>query len=240
MSPRSSADAVPGEDDVEDLSPDYSDFVSKYMRRHTSLSSYKAVTVGSTKAKVWFIETTQSIDVTAIKGEYSYVKNESHGAVDSVHEAYFHQNKAAVKNLGESEFKPVAFDDYLDTYGVNPFGYNIAGFATSNEAITSIERTTEEGYAFKLTFDPQKATTNVRIQMKAFGGLDDYPNFSNIAITIHVQCDFTPIKHVVVADYQAKRFGVGTDCHQEFTVSFSSINQTVKIPGLEAVRSLLD
>lgn len=227
-------------DTVDDLADDLSDFIPKYMKKMASLSSYKAVTSGSTKAKILFIETTQTIDVTSIKSDYCYLKNESHGAVDSVHEAYFHKNATVVKNQGESDFKELTRDQYLDSYGVDPYGYNIEGYSIRSEAVTSISKAEGEGHAFKLCFDPDKATNNVRIQMKAFGGLDDYPAFSKIEVTLHVAYDFAPIKYEVLAEYKAKRFGMETDCHQEYTVTFSSLNETIEIPGLAEVRGEFD
>ena len=102
---------------VHDLAPDYHDFVEKYMAKLSSFTSYKSVTKGSTKSKVLFVETTQSIDVTSIKGEYNYLKNESHGAVDTVHEAYFHDGNALVQNKDEAAFSKLSMKEYLDTYG---------------------------------------------------------------------------------------------------------------------------
>jgi hypothetical protein len=72
--------------------------------------------------------------------------------------------------------------------------------------------------------------------MKAFGGLDDYPVFSSIKITLKIQDDFTPITYEVKASYKAKKWGVESDCHQEYTVTFSAFNASPEVPNLEAIR----
>jgi len=210
------------------------DFITSYMEKLSSLASYKSVTKGTTKAKVLFIETTQTIDVTSIKSEYRYLKNESHGAVDTVHEAYFHDDATLVKNLGEEKYSPKTLEEYLSAYGVNPYGHNIEGYSVSKEAIVSVEE--KEGNSHLVTFDPAKATNNVRIQMKAFGGLDDYPIFSHIEILIKTDADLTPLTYNVKADYKARRFGFDSDCHQEYEVTFSEVNQSPEIPNLEQIK----
>ena len=231
----SESDTEEKEATVDDLAPDLSDFIPKYMAKLNTFRTYKRVTKGETKSKLAFIDLpTQSIDVTFLKNEYSYLKNESHGAVDTVHEAYFHEENTLVKNLGDAEYKPVAMNDYLNAYGVRPDGYNIEGYSLGEGAVTSIVKGTETN-SFVIAFDKDKATNNVRIQMKAFGGLDDYPSFQSVQVTVYVENDFTPIKYKVSADYKAKKF-VETDCHQEYEVAFSSLNEVVEIPDLAAIR----
>ena len=231
---------TPKDPTVADLNDDLSNFVPLYMGKLESFSSYRSETHGSTKAKVWFIESTQTIDVLSIKGDYSYLKNESHGSVDSVHEAYFHEKKTLVKNLGEDKFTVKTMDEYLAAYGVNPHGHSIEGYSLAGDAINSLIRAEGEGNLFEISFDPEKATNNVRIQMKAFGELDDYPVFSSIKITLKIQDDFTPITYQVQAKYKAKKWGMESDCHQEYTVTFSAFDASPEAPNLEAIRSEYD
>lgn len=219
--------------------PTKEDFVPRYLEKVGSLTSYKAITKGTTKAKVLFIDTTQSIDVTQIKSEYSYLKNESRGALTTIHTAYFHNQRSVFSNDTNDtpKFALSSMSDYLASYGVYPFAPAIEGYLCSKEAITSIEPiTANSGYAFKLTFDPEKATTNVRIQMKAFGGLDDYPTFENISISVFTKVDLSPDHLEVVANYKAKKT-LESDCHQEYRVDFSEINQTIEIPNLAAIKT---
>ena len=213
------------------------EFVPHYLDKVASFSSYKAVTKGSTVAKVLFIETTQSIDVTAIKGEYCYLKNESHSnLVNTVHEAYTHQSQVVYADNGAA-FQKIGLEDYLNTYGVNPFERTIEGYDCGPDSIKSIEKVaSEQGYAFKISFDTEKATNNVRIQMKAFGGLDDYPSFSSIAITVTVKEDFTPVIIDVDANYKAKKI-MESDCHQSYQVTFSSFDESIEIAGLDKIKA---
>ena len=104
------------------IPPTTEDFVFRYIEKNNSYRTYKAITKGSTKATVWFIETTQTIDVTLIKNEYSYLKNESHSSlVNTVHEAYFHSGKALYRDDSFGGFILSELSTYLDAYGVYPF-----------------------------------------------------------------------------------------------------------------------
>lgn len=223
------------------IPPTTGDFISRYIERINSYRTYKAITKGSTKATVWFIETTQTIDVALIKNEYSYLKNESHSnLVNTVHEAYFHSGKALYRDDSSGGFILSELSTYLDAYGVYPFDPAVEGYLCGNENIKSVEQLEyADGYAFKVTFNPETSTNNVRIQMKAFGQLDDYPVFSAIAVNIYVKPHLTPDHLEVSADYTAKKV-VDTNCHQEYRVDFSKFDEEVEVPNLETVKTEYD
>lgn len=236
----SSSSSKPQEPRVSDLTEaDYGLFVGHYLRKMASFSSYKAITKGSTVAKVLFIETTQSIDVTLIKSDYSYLKNESHSSlVNTVHECYFHGKETLYRDEDNGEFSKKTLNEYLDVYGVYPFDQAVEGYDVLSEGcVKSTEKIgVEEGvHTFKLTLDVEKSSNNVRIQMKQFGGLDDYPVFSSIAISVSVEEDYTPKAIQLVSEYKAKKF-MESDCRQEYTVTFSSLNETIDVPQLREVR----
>ncbi len=223
---------------VSDLKEeDYPLFPAKFARHLSALSSYKAVTKGQTKAHVLIVDATQSIDVTLIKGEYSFLKNESHGDyANTFHESYFHGEEALLRDSASSEFSKKPLSEYKDTYGVYPFDPSIEGYGIGEGMVRTVEKVDAEvGYAFKMVFEPKKATNNVRIQMKKFGGLDDYPSFSKIHITVTVQDDYSPISTHVEASYKAKKV-VETDCRQTYDVTYSDINGTVEPPNLAEIR----
>ena len=217
---------------------DYSMVPSLYAKKLTSYKSYKSVTSGSTKATVLFINTEQSIDVTVLKGDYSYMKNESHSSmVNTVHTAYFNNNNVVYKNLNE-EYTRKALNDYLDIYGVYPFDSSIEGYIISGSGVTSVEKLeSESNYKFKLTMNPETSTTNVRIQMREFGGLDDYPKFESIEIVITIMNDFTPISLELKSKYKAKMF-MDASCEQSYTVTYSNFNEDITIPDLDTVKPL--
>lgn len=232
--PSSSSEAKP----AADLSPaEYAQFPKLYLERLAQYKSYKAITTGKTTADIGMMKTDQSIDVTTIKGEYSYLKNVSNSTfVNTFHEAFFHQDKAMYRDGEKDQFAVNGKDVYLDKYGVDPFSYCIEGYEVGEGCITEVKRVLGgEGYTYVLTFDVEKATPNVRIQMKQFGGLKDYPVFSSIVITCQVQEDFTPIKLHVDAAYKATKnflFDINTDCVQTYDVTFSQFDETIEVPHL--------
>ena len=242
--PPSSSSEAPKEPKVSDLTEDqYGLFPGLYLRKMASFSSFKAVTKGSTKATVLFVETTQSIDVTLIKSEYSYLRNESHSNfVNTFHEAYFHDDVAVSRDDLNKDFGKTLLSEYKNTYGVYPFDPAIEGYDVLSEgSVTKVEKVgVSEGiHTFKLTLDPAKSSNNVRIQMRKFGGLDDYPNISSVEISVSVADDYSPRGIHMDSKYKAKKF-MESDCHQEYDVTFSDLNGTVEVPDLAEVREKYD
>lgn len=181
--------------------------------------------------------------MTSIKGEYSYQHNaSSSSSYSSEHTAYYHDDKVIYKNKSEKEYTSSSMDEYLDKYGTYPFNNTIEGYKISNEAITSVSKEIseqEDEYIFKLVFDPEKATNNVRIQMKEFGQLNDYPVFKDISILLTVKNDYTPIKLELESHYKAKKI-IETSCHQQYKVTFSNFDEEIEIPDLESVKTLFE
>ena len=128
-------------------------------------------------------------------------------------------------------------NDYLDKYGTYPFGNAIEGYKVTGDAIKSITKMAMAGenYRFKLIFDAEKATNNVKIQMKEFGSLDELPTFTDITIIMTLQNDYTPVKLDLESHYKAKQ-GVTTSCTQKYTVTFSNFNENIEVPNLDAVK----
>lgn len=238
---------VPNEDvkqkSVSELTEDeYIYFPVLYLNKLDSLKSYKAVTTGSTKSTVLFINVNQEINTTVIKGEYLYQHNSSYSSVySSEHEAFYHEGKALYKNKGEEEYSISSLKDYLDKYGTYPFNNTIEGYKISKDSIVNItkEENDEDNYQFKLVFNVENATNNVRIQMKEFGQLDDYPVFDSVEIAITVKNDFTPIRLDLESKYTAKKV-TNSSCHQTYTVTYSNINEEIEIPNIEKARELFN
>ena len=94
-------------------------------------------------------------------------------------------------------------------------------------------------YVFKVVFDNDKATNNVKIQMKKFGGLGDYPSFSLIEMDLTINGDFTLQKIDLRSKYKAKKV-VTTDCEQNYTVTYSNYNENIDVPNLDSVKPLFN
>ena len=204
----------------------------------SSFESYKSVTKGSTIATVLFIKTTQPIDAETIKGkEYSYYRNESRSdIVSTAHLAYYHNDEAVYKINGEETYHTLPLEEYLNIYGTYPFENSLEGYSISYDAIKEVKRVESDvDYKFQVTFDVYKSTNNVRIQMKVSGGLDDYPSFSGIKMTITVKEDFTPVTLYLEAAYTAKKI-VESSCNQYYTVTYSNYNEDIEIENLEEAK----
>ena len=212
-------------------------FPSLFVKKLSSFNTYKSETAGETKTSM----ANQSINVTVIKGDYSYLLNESHSLfVNTVHTAYFHKEEAVSKDQGGS-FAKSALSDYLSKYGTYPLDYAIEGYTITNESVKSVTRMeSESDYKFKVVFDKDKSTNNVKIQMKQFGNLGDYPSFTeDTVMEITVKNDFTPVSLSLVSKYKAN-FILDVDCEQVYTVTYSQFNETIEVPNLSDVKDMFN
>ena len=232
---RSSSPAASG-----DLTPPTAeDFVPRYLDRIAGFDSYKMVTYGSTKAVTSILTDVQTIEATFLKdGDYGYMKSSSSSKhMGTYHQAYFHGEKAIYRGNESSQYTAVTLNEYLASFGTYPFDRSILGYLCGEGCILKVEPIErQEGYAFKITFDNEKATNNVRIQMKTIGDLEDYAVFSSVVLSVYVKEDLTPEHIDVLTDYRVKKI-LNSSCHQDYRVDYSDFNEAVEIPDLAEVQA---
>lgn len=232
----------PGEVDitVEELKDDeLNQFPSLFIAKLNEYNSYNAITSGKTIANVFGIDVNQSIEVNVIKGTYSYLLNKSDSNMQhTIHTAYYYEDKVLCSDVKSIEnMNKYSLEEYLSIYGTYPFDKAIEGYSIANGAIKTITRTkVEDNYKLSLVFDKELSTNNVKIQMKKFGGLDDYPIFKeDISMDIVVKNDFTPISLNLSSHYVAKKI-MDSDCKQNYIVTYSKFNEEIDIPNLEQIK----
>ena len=199
----------------------------KFVDRFVTLTSFKSVTEGQTTAPL----TDQSIYSEVIKSgdkAYFYTKSESTW-VSTAMTAYFNNGKVNY-NYNDGGYKVATLAGYVGEFGVYPVGKSIEGFKISAETVLSVERVeVEDNYRFKVKLDAEKSTDAVKVQMKKFGNLEDYPKFSSVTLTLTVNGNFDPISVEVSAEYKVKMIFEVT-CKQNYTVTYESVNGAVTIP----------
>ena len=93
----------------------------------------------------------------------------------------------------------------------------------------------------EFAFDKEKATTNIRIQMKEFGALIDSPDFlSDIQVTLTLKNDYTPVKLELESRYKAAQSMGTASCHQQYTVTYSSFDENIEAPNLDTIKPYFD
>lgn len=228
---------------VSDLTEEtLKEFPKRFANKMHYYNSYKAVTMGKTVAKILFFETTQTIDVTAIKGDYSYLRNESHSSlVETVHVAYYHGNTALYSDQHKDDgrtYNKSTINEYKNIYGIYPFDKTIEGFDVREKSIKEVTIypvMDVDLHDIKIVFNAEEASKDVVIQMKKFGGLDAAPKFTKLEMIITVDDDYRPVQLVLESEYKAQK-GVETTCKQNYTVLYSRFNENIEIPNLEEVR----
>lgn len=220
---------------------DYKKIPSYIYSKLNEYNSFKAVTSGQTISNS-IIKVTQSINSVVIKSDYGYIKNESHSnLVNTVHEAYYKDDKTVYRDGDSGDFNSSSLDAYLNIYGTYPFDAAIEGYLISEDCLVSVTKVSQEGstYVFKAIFDNEKSTNNVKIQMKKMGSLDELPSFDLIEMNFTISSDFTLQKIDLHSKYKAKKV-LKTDCEQTYTVAYSNYNENIEVPNLDSVKDLFN
>ena len=219
----------PDFDEVAQLT-DYSSVPYKFMERLAGIRSFVATTDGKTAT---ILE--QTIHSDLIKdGERGYLMTKSESAlVKTGVTAYYKSGSARWMFKDEKQFTNGALTEYVALFGIYPLGGGIEGYAVNETTVLSVEKLeSEQNYKFAISLDPETSTDAVKVQMKKFGSLDEYPKFSEVKITLTFDKHFTPITVELLSKYKAKLLFTA-ECVQTYTVTYSSINAQVSIPASE-------
>lgn len=193
-------------------------FISKL----NTIDSYVKKTIGETIGKT-IIKYTQTID-----GTFTKTKDESHllnlsGSllVKLYHEAYYGDN-IKYREKEKNDFTVATRNEYLEKFGLIPDDNNLEGFVISKDNIISVEKLEVEGCVYKVTLNGEIGGNNLKIQMKEFGSLSDYPVFSLVEITLYIEDDFTPIKVDFYSEYEVTTAVIGKiKCTQKYTATYT-------------------
>lgn len=213
-------------EDVNDLDIPY------YIMEKMVKTDYKKITKGSTLAKL-IIKYNQSIDGIIIKeGNRGYVKNISNSTLVNVyHEAYFIDNNVSYKTKEKNDLTTIALNDYVNSYGINPFINQIEGFIINNKSLIDCKKIKEENnqYIYNLKIDGNIGGDYNKIQMKAYGNLNDYPVFSSVEMEITINRDYSISTILYESQYKVSYPVLGTaNCTQTYIVTYSELNSADK------------
>lgn len=209
-----------------------------YVDNFVELTSFQAVTEGSTKALI----VDQSINTLTIKrGEYAFTNSKSDSAiVKTEHTAYFHREKVLhkfVHNGQESDYEISEVNDYLAEYGVYPIGRAIEGFTITEETVLSVEKNGDVPYSFIIKLDGEKAGAANKIQMKKYGDFTSYPKFKSVTLVVTMTNDFMPVSVELTSVYDVN-YLFDIECTQQYTVTYSNVNGEVSFPEEENLNKI--
>ena len=189
-----------------------------FLEKLSRLDNYTKTTKGSTIAKK-IITYTQVIDNVYNHKDKHLITKSSSSLKNVYHEAYFKEDKISYKSKEKDEFSDISYEEYQSIYGYLPYGYNLEGFIISKESIKEISKV--DNYQYHIVLDNEIGTNDVKIQMKEFGNLNDYPIFSLIEIDLIIEEDFNPIKIMLKSEYEIDIAVLGkAKCLQEYTVTY--------------------
>ncbi len=189
-----------------------------FLEKLARLDNYTKTTKGQTIAKK-LITYTQIIDNVYNHKDKHLITKSTSSLRNVYHEAYFKEDIISYKLKEEDDFSDISYEDYQSKYGYLPYGYNLEGYNISKESIKEIKKI--EDCKYHIILDNEIATNDVKIQMKEYGNLNDYPIFSLIEMDIIMNKDFNPISIILKSEYEIDIPILGkTKCAQEYTVNY--------------------
>ncbi len=233
-------EVIPGEDSIVNdltLTPDkYSARMSVFaaLGKLDSAKTYLSESHGKTVATKGVITYTQNIECNSVKnGNEFYTKSVSDSTfVNVCHEAFAKNGKVAYRTDGGAILNSTK-SEYVSVYGVTPDKL-LSGHIYNSDTILFAQLESQENglYTYKIVLDKTTATALLVRQMKMLGSLSSLPVFNdNIAVTLVMKEDFTPVSLSSVSKYTVAGTLLGTmDCTEENTVLFGNFNSSVSVP----------
>ncbi len=199
------------------------------------LTSYESETNGTIKSKVAFINydiVYQSI--TYKNGNAFYSKDHSTSTLMNIDNEFYMASKDKILVSRDlKKYDVYTLEDYKKV-SYTPAQYTIMGYVFNDESIIKTEVVSDKGdvVAIKYTLDNELATNIVKVDLKVNGGLNAYPVFKSIEMTLSMKRDFTPISYAIDAVYDASKPIIGTaEVIQHGECLFSKVNEKITIPN---------
>lgn len=123
-------------------------------------------------------------------------------------------------------------DDYVNYYGM--WGTEFSDYVINEKTCLSFSDLQKNGdvYSFTIELEPNESTKYYKIQMKTMGGLDDYPNFSSVLMTVEFTSDWTITKLTVEEKYDTKKV-ISVSCSGTTVIEFDYAEDSVDVSAYE-------
>lgn len=212
--------------------------------RLSRLSTYKTTSTGTSVASVaGLFNYVQQTDCTSIKhGEEFYNESNSVSRFVSVRHESFAKGDSVAYRVDGGNIANTSATAYKEVFGVTPDKL-LSGHVFNDETIVYAEYLGADNgeYSFKVVLDKDKGNVLLYKQMKEFGGLNGYPEFTdNTVLTLVLKEDYTPVKFSYTSKYIVNVSVLGNlPCEENNEVIFSDINGEVSIPDTEAFNAAM-
>lgn len=199
------------------------------------LSSYESETNGTIKSKVAFINyDIKYHSITYKNGSAFYSKDHSTSPLLNVDNEFYMASKDKILVSRDlKKYDVYTLEDYVKV-SYTPAQYTIMGYVFNDQSISKTEVLSDKGdiVSIKYTLDNELATNIVKVDLKVNGGLNAYPVFKSIELTLSMKRDFTPVSYAIDATYEASKPIIGSaDVKQHGECLFSKVNEKINVPN---------
>ncbi len=186
----------------------YADGYATFLKLIENLENkelYLWKTSGDTRAKKGIINYVQEIQSEVQKnGDEWVAKNKSSSLLVNLdHNVYLSGGIAEYEDSRESGKQRLSYDEYRKKFGVLPCDKGFAGYIIDETTVLSAENdfSGEKDYVLKVVLSADEAAKNMVVQMKNFGGLNDYPKYDSLRLNIVYDKDFNVLNFSTCAVY---------------------------------------
>ncbi|MCI5838672.1 MAG: hypothetical protein MRZ91_05765 [Christensenellaceae bacterium] len=216
------------------VNPEYAIYYT--LGQLANATSYESTGTGNSIAKGSVTTYNQTTGGHFVKnGDLYYSQSTSNSELVKVkHEALIKGDALSYRNDNGS-ITGSSRADYTKIYGVAP-DKMLTGHIYNPETVTNakLEKTENELYYFTFELDKDKAHTILKYQMKQFGGLSNYPSFTeNTAVTLVINKQYRPVSLKYTSKYSVTKqfiFTVTMNCTETNEITFFSFNDNTTIP----------
>lgn len=211
----------------------------------SAIENYKYKSTGKTVTNVLFGATyTQNTESQFARDgkEYYFATSSNSTFVKISHKVLYMGGDSVAQKREDKDASLMTATDYRGQYGFTP-DKALSGHIYNDETILSVELTGEEEgkYTYKIVLDKDKGNALLSYQMKEYGGLKDYPQFTdNTNITLVIDCNYRPVSLYYESFYKVSIAVLGNkDCKEDNFVEFYDYDVDGEIGGVENLRELL-
>lgn len=223
---------------------DYSAKENLYIANKLVLNTkhYKTISTGTVKAKVLFVNYSQSVNnIKIVNDEEVFTQAISYSMIKKVGverfisaERYFTCQAESIEAVDKATWKDKIEehnkDDFLSLYGATPFGLSIYRF-TDETIIDSELLSYQDGvYNYQYVLDPNQSTELYKYELRTMSGASDFPEFISITYEVMMDEKWRVLEVKISENYRVDIFGEIT-CTGVLTEKFEYSQTTINIPG---------
>ena len=225
----SGSEVISKDESSTDIAVTYAKLV-EIMDTFANRQNYKTQMSGKTVASVMgYTQTINSVvvrDGNVWKSDYTSDST----LVNLLHNLYTQGDKVLYKEKENGKTTKCTPASYREKFGVLPYDGMFGGYYIAQKNVISAKYTkNSEGLTMELTVDGNAVSSDMKVQMKAFGSLDKMPNFTKLTFKLHCADGENLSRYETYAEYGIKKT-FSMNCTMNLKTVVSDCSEKLTMP----------